>query len=152
MVIECRGNTIKVWVNGDLVNHGYDCTASKGNIALQAEGAEAEGPATAVNEHVIAVRQLKVGTWVEFTGERESRVRAKLSWVSPISEKYLFVNQNGVKITEKSIYDLAAYITKARATILHQAPLFDRALDAIMKRLRSPTAAKAPPAAAAKPA
>src|SRR5690606_39815486 len=42
MVIECRGNTIKVWVNGDLVNHGYDCTASKGNIALQAEGAEVE--------------------------------------------------------------------------------------------------------------
>ncbi|HEY8513510.1 MAG TPA: DUF1080 domain-containing protein [Cyclobacteriaceae bacterium] len=42
MVIECRGNTIKVWVNGDLVNYGYDCTASKGRIALQAEGAEVE--------------------------------------------------------------------------------------------------------------
>jgi hypothetical protein len=42
MVIECRGNTIKVWVNGDLVNYGYDCTASKGHIALQAEGAEVE--------------------------------------------------------------------------------------------------------------
>lgn len=42
MVIECRGNTIKVWVNDDLVNYGYDCTASKGRIALQAEGAEVE--------------------------------------------------------------------------------------------------------------
>jgi hypothetical protein len=42
MIIECRGNTIKVWVNGDMVNYGYDCTASKGHIALQAEGSEVE--------------------------------------------------------------------------------------------------------------
>lgn len=42
MAIECRGDTIKVWVNGDLVNYGTDCTASEGQIAIQAEGAEAE--------------------------------------------------------------------------------------------------------------
>lgn len=42
MVIECLGNAIKVWVNGDLVNHGYDCTAAKGQIAIQAEGSEVE--------------------------------------------------------------------------------------------------------------
>lgn len=42
MGIECMGNKIKVWVNGDLVNYGYDATASKGQIALQAEGAEVE--------------------------------------------------------------------------------------------------------------
>jgi len=29
MVIECLGNEVKVWVNGDLVNYGYDCTATK---------------------------------------------------------------------------------------------------------------------------
>lgn len=42
MVIECAGNTIKVWVNDVMVNHGTDCTASKGHIALQAEGSEVE--------------------------------------------------------------------------------------------------------------
>ena len=42
MVIECFQATIKVWVNGDLVNHGTGCTASKGQIALQAEGSEVE--------------------------------------------------------------------------------------------------------------
>lgn len=42
MVIECFGNAIKVWVNGELVNYGYDCTAGKGQIALQAEGSEVE--------------------------------------------------------------------------------------------------------------
>ncbi len=42
MVIECFGDVIMVWVNGDLVNHGTDCTARKGQIALQAEGSEVE--------------------------------------------------------------------------------------------------------------
>ena len=42
MVIECRGREVKIWVNGDLVNHGTDCTADRGQIALQAEGAECE--------------------------------------------------------------------------------------------------------------
>ena len=42
MRIECVGREIKVWVNGDLVNHGSRCTAAKGKIAIQAEGAEVE--------------------------------------------------------------------------------------------------------------
>ncbi len=42
MVIECVANEIKVWLNGDLVNYGYDCTANKGQIAVQAEGSEVE--------------------------------------------------------------------------------------------------------------
>lgn len=42
MTIECLKNSIKVWVNNDLVNHGFDCTAERGQIALQAEGSEVE--------------------------------------------------------------------------------------------------------------
>jgi len=42
MIIECRSDTIKVWVNGDLVNDGYNATSQKGRIALQAEGSEVE--------------------------------------------------------------------------------------------------------------
>lgn len=42
MVIECRSDTIRVWVNGDLVNEGFNATAQKGRVALQAEGSEVE--------------------------------------------------------------------------------------------------------------
>ena len=42
MIIHCVDREIKVWVNGDMVNHGYDCTAIKGQIAIQAEGSEVE--------------------------------------------------------------------------------------------------------------
>jgi hypothetical protein len=42
MVIEARGRTIKVWLNDDLVNEGFNSTADHGRIALQAEGTEVE--------------------------------------------------------------------------------------------------------------
>ena len=42
MVIECLRDSVKVWVNGHLENFGYNCTATKGQIALQAEGSEVE--------------------------------------------------------------------------------------------------------------
>jgi hypothetical protein len=42
MKVTCMGDSVKVIVNGDMVNFGYDCTARKGQIALQAEGSEVE--------------------------------------------------------------------------------------------------------------
>jgi hypothetical protein len=42
MVIEAVGRSIRVWVNGDLVNDGFDATADHGQIALQSEGSEVE--------------------------------------------------------------------------------------------------------------
>ncbi|MEM9942808.1 MAG: DUF1080 domain-containing protein [Planctomycetota bacterium] len=42
MIIECFEDKIRVWVNGDLVNDGHDCTATQGQISLQAEGSEVE--------------------------------------------------------------------------------------------------------------
>jgi hypothetical protein len=42
MVVEARGRTIKVWVNGALVNDGFGATAESGRIAVQAEGTEVE--------------------------------------------------------------------------------------------------------------
>ena len=42
MIIEAIGDSVKVWVNGDLVNHGTNATAVEGNIAVQAEGSEVE--------------------------------------------------------------------------------------------------------------
>lgn len=42
LAIECRGDGVSVWVNGVLVNQGNRATATRGQIALQAEGAEVE--------------------------------------------------------------------------------------------------------------
>lgn len=42
MVVECLEAEVKVTLNDVLVNHGSGATASKGQIALQAEGSEVE--------------------------------------------------------------------------------------------------------------
>jgi hypothetical protein len=42
LIVECLDRGIKVWVNGVVVNQGFDCTAERGQIALQAEGSEVE--------------------------------------------------------------------------------------------------------------
>lgn len=57
MIIECVGDEVKVWVNDVFVNFGYDCTAQKGQLALQAEGSEVEfrkielTPITEISSH-----------------------------------------------------------------------------------------------------
>jgi len=42
MVIEARGRSVAVWVNGEKVNDGFDATVDRGRIAIQAEGTEVE--------------------------------------------------------------------------------------------------------------
>ncbi|MEO7433101.1 MAG: DUF1631 domain-containing protein [Dokdonella sp.] len=88
------------------------------------------------DEHVRAVRELKVGTWIEFVDAGDNRERAKLSWISPISAKYLFVNRRGLKVCDKTVAMLASELRLGTATVLEEVPLFDRALDAIVARLR----------------
>jgi hypothetical protein len=51
MIVEVRGRTVKVWVNGDLVNEGFNSTADRGRISIQAEGAEVE------------FRRVQIGPW-----------------------------------------------------------------------------------------
>lgn len=40
MRVRCAGNTVTVWVNGDLVNHGTNASVAEGAICLQSEGTE----------------------------------------------------------------------------------------------------------------
>lgn len=39
MEIICKGDAVTIWVNNELVNHGYQGSADSGHIALQSEGA-----------------------------------------------------------------------------------------------------------------
>lgn len=110
---------------------------------------EDEGQNAPDDEFVQVARNVKIGTWIEFRDERGNVERAKLSWVSPISAKYLFVNRKGLKVADKTVWGLAAELRNKRAQILEDVPLFDRALDAIVERLKTTGSADpAPPVAA----
>ncbi|NCT67094.1 MAG: DUF1631 domain-containing protein [Rhodanobacteraceae bacterium] len=101
--------------------------------SLEAEVAE---PVVEDDEHVRTVRELKVGTWLELVVDDNQSERVKLSWISPISSKYLFVNRRGLKVCDKTVATLAAELREGKAIVLEEVPLFDRALDAIVARLR----------------
>ena len=108
-------------------------------IVLSSANANAEAPIEILaedDEYVRAVRGLKVGSWIEFSDEIGGRERAKLSWISPISSKYLFVNRRGLKVCDKTVAALAIEMRHGSAVVLEEVPLFDRALDAIVARLR----------------
>ncbi len=88
-----------------------------------------------VREELERVGTLKPGIWLEFSSQDEHFERAKLSWISPMSGRYLFVNRRGLKVGDYSPYELATVMADGRARILASNALFDRAMDAIVDRL-----------------
>ena len=84
------------------------------------------------------VTTLKPGAWLEFKLKDDATERAKLSWISPMSGRYLFVNRRGLKVGDYAPRELAAALTDGRARVLETNALFDRAMDAIVDRLSQP--------------
>ncbi len=100
---------------------------------------EDEGIQAVEDDYSQIIKDLKVGTWLEFSKEDSDTVmiRAKLSWISPITGKYLFVNSRGLKITDKTINSLAKGLREKNIRILQQVALFDRALSAIATKMQN---------------
>lgn len=90
------------------------------------------------------VAELKPGTWLEFMSGPETIERAKLSWISPMSGRYLFVNRRGLKVADYAPHELANALASGTARVLESTALFDRALDAIVGRLSQPAPANSP--------
>ncbi len=104
--------------------------------------ADPDGHAEAVevieDEFLAQAKTMKVGMWVEFNNaDNGTKERAKLSWISPITGKYLFVNRKGLKVADKTVFALATEMRRGSTIMLEEVPLFDRALDAIVARLKA---------------
>ncbi|GAA4816004.1 hypothetical protein GCM10011365_01270 [Marinicella pacifica] len=85
-------------------------------------------------------QDLSVGDWIEFVdADQDGNIRAKLSWISPISHKRLFVNARGIKVTDKSVDEIADDFRTGNAVKLDQVPLFDRAMTAIADKVEKKT-------------
>jgi Protein of unknown function (DUF1631) len=88
------------------------------------------------------VQALQPGTWLEFSLIDEPMTRAKLSWISPMSGRYLFVNRRGLKVADYTPQELAVLLADGHALVLAANALFDRAMTAIVGRLSQPDAAQ----------
>jgi len=99
------------------------------------------------------VQALQPGNWLEFTLADEPPARAKLSWISPMSGRYLFVNRRGLKVADYAPRELAALFADGKARVLAANALFDRAMSAIVGKLsQAEDGAPAEGAVAAAPA
>ncbi len=86
------------------------------------------------------LREVKFGTWFEFL-DRDPRkpLRLKLSWFSPITSTYMFVDGSGEQAAMKTLNVLAQEILNGRANLIDgsKRPFVERALKSIRNMLQS---------------
>lgn len=87
------------------------------------------------DQYVQQAREMEEGTWLELTDADGQPLRAKLSWKSLISGKYFFVNRQGLKVKEMTVYGLGAELRAGRARAIEDVPVFDRAISTLMASL-----------------
>jgi len=92
---------------------------------------------------IARIRQLAVGTWVEFITEDERVQPGKLSWISPISARMLFVNKRGARMHVASAEELAAMMKEGKLRLRIADTAFDQAMHQVLGRLREGTASTA---------
>jgi hypothetical protein len=91
-------------------------------------------------EDVPLLRALKIGIWLDLAGEDQKLHPAKLSWVSPISSRLMFVNRRGVRILVASVEELAAMKKQGHLVLREQEHVFDQAMHRVMGRLQTDVA------------
>ncbi|AKK68540.1 DUF1631 domain-containing protein [Xanthomonas translucens] len=80
-------------------------------------------------------RAMPIGTWLDFI-DRDGKVQtAKLSWVSPISARLLFVNRRGVRFCVVSPEELAVMVRLGRLRSHINDGAFDSAMQGVIDRL-----------------
>jgi len=98
------------------------------------------GQATEVEEFdpedVERVKALTMGAWVEFVDDAGEPVPAKLSWISPISSRLLFVTRRGMRHCAASPQELAVMIKQGKLHLRIGDSAFENAMTQVLGRLR----------------
>lgn len=81
------------------------------------------------------VVELKRGTWVEFLQEGGRRIRAKLSWISPLKGVYLFTNPGATEALSVVPDILQQQFRLGEARIIEESSMMDRAVDSLVHSL-----------------
>lgn len=103
---------------------GLVVVADKGELDFDAEMAE-------------RMRALEIGTWLMLTSESGRVEPAKVSWVSPISSRLLFVNRRGIRVLVASAEELAAMAKLGKVQLRGADNAFEDAMHQVVGRLQS---------------
>jgi hypothetical protein len=105
------------------------------DVPGMAEAASSRGQGG--DEYTQVVGSLTEGAWLEFRDDEDNRTPARLSYISPLKGTYLFVNQQGRKVGEYSLYQLAREFRTGRAATMNSEPLFERAMTGLVGALKT---------------
>lgn len=83
------------------------------------------------------MRALEIGTWLMLTSESGRVEPAKVSWVSPISSRLLFVNRRGIRVLVASAEELAAMAKLGKVQLRGADNAFEDAMHQVVGRLQS---------------
>ena len=80
-------------------------------------------------------RQLDLGSWLDFV-DKNNRVQAgKLSWISPISQRLMFVNRSGARICVVSVEELVLMSQMERVRVHRDEDAFYSAMQGVVDQL-----------------
>ena len=85
------------------------------------------------DSYYLKAKSLKTGDWLEFI-EKNNKNRVKISWISPISGNILFVNENGIRVADKSIDEVAQGFKNNTCIELKTQPIIDKVYAELIKR------------------
>lgn len=83
------------------------------------------------------VGKLKRGDWLAFQQEDGSESRERLNWISPQRGILVFSNHRSAKAISISPEALARQLRDGKAAIIHDEPLFERALSGVLESLNA---------------
>lgn len=114
-----------------------DADAGAPNHDAAAPTGPSAGHAGAVDFDVsdMPVVELKRGTWVEFLQKGGRKIRAKLSWISPLKGVYLFTNPGATEALSVLPDVLQQQFRRGEARIIEETSLVDRAVDSLVHSL-----------------
>jgi hypothetical protein len=131
--VQAKQPLVAAKISGDLQESRLNALLGEDIALLQSE----EPKKLSVRTRALArqLEEVQFGTWFEFSEKGQVRT-LKLSWFSPTTGNYMFVDHQGQRAAMKPRIQLAGEIESGHARILEperEQPLVDRALGAIYR-------------------
>ncbi len=120
---------------------GVDAEELDIDLSVFDDGTEPESEPTNlppdIMEFVEQVTDLDLGDWVQFENDDGSTTRARFTWISPATGRYLFTTRQGQKALDTTLTGLADQFARgvAQRVDTQPDPIFDRAIGDLMDKL-----------------
>jgi len=88
------------------------------------------------DEFTAIIRGLEVGSWVEFYHVDGATTPARLTWLSPVTGRYLFTDRKGMKVADATVHGLAVEMKRGNVAVIEGVPLFDRIIGTMAENLQ----------------